>query len=167
MKSQNHEYQKNNLLTLSKKSILMLAIMAGAMFTSCKNNAEKEADALEEVQDAKEDLNAVKKDVNKDAVTKANDAEWQTYKAEANKTISENETRIVELQNAMKKPGKTFDDNYKKSIEALVDKNTSLKTRIANYENNQTDWDTFKREFDSDMAGLGQAFKDLTVNNKK
>jgi hypothetical protein len=150
-----------------KKSIFMLAILAGTFFTSCKNNAEKEADAVEEVSDAKDDLNKVQDDVNKDAMTKANDVEWQTYKKEANKTIAENETRITELQMAMKKPGKTFDDNYKKSIDVLVEKNTALKTKIGDYENNQTDWDTFKREFDSDMSGLGQAFKDLTVNNKK
>ena len=150
-----------------KKSILMLAILAGTMFTSCKNNAEKEADAVEEVVDAKADLDKVNDDISNDAITKANDAEWQTYKMEANKTISKNETRIVELQNAMKKPGKTFDANYKKSIEVLVEKNAALKTKITDYENNQTDWDTFKREFDSDMAGIRQAFKDLTVNNKK
>ncbi len=149
------------------KSILMLAIFAGTVFTGCKNNSEKEAAAVADVQDATEDLNDVKDDVNKDAVTKANDPEWQEYKMEANKTIAENETRITELQTAMKKPGKTFDANYKKSIESLVEKNNSLKIRIADYENNQTDWDTFKREFDSDIAGLGQAFKDLTVNNKK
>lgn len=150
-----------------KKSILMLAILAGTIFTSCKNNAEKEVDAIEEVQDATEDLNKVTDDVNKDAMIKANDAEWQTYKAEANKTIAENETRITELQNAIKKPGNTFDSAYKSSIQTLVDKNAALKTKITDYENNQTDWETFKREFDSDMAGLGQAFKDLTVNNKK
>jgi vacuolar-type H+-ATPase catalytic subunit A/Vma1 len=167
MKSTIHEYQKNNLLSVSKKSIFMLAILAGTTFTSCKNNAEKEADAVEDVVDAKEDLNKVNDDISKDAITKANDAEWQTYKMVANKTISENETRIVELQTAMKKQGKTFDANYKKSIEALEEKNTALKTKIADYENNQTDWDTFKREFDADMQGLGQAFKDLTVNNKK
>ena len=150
-----------------KKSIFMLAILAGTLFTSCKNNSEKEADAVENVNEAKEDLNEVKADVNEDATTKGNDAEWQTYKTEANKTISENETRIIELQAAMKKPGKTFDANYKKSIESLIEKNNALKTRIGDYENNQTDWDTFKREFNADMAGLGQAFKDLTVNNKK
>jgi hypothetical protein len=150
-----------------KKSILMLAIMAGAMFTSCKNNAEKEADAVEDVVDANADLDKVNDDINKDAVTKANDAELQTYKMEANKSISENETRIIELQTAMKNSGNTFDDNYKKSVESLVEKNTALKTRISDYENNQTDWETFKREFNSDMTGLGQAFKDLTVNNKK
>ncbi|WP_310556914.1 hypothetical protein [Flavobacterium sp.] len=150
-----------------KKSILMLAILAGALFTSCKNNEEKQADAVEEVVEATDDLNKVTEEVNNDEVIKANDAEWQDYKMEANKTISENETRIMELQTAMKKPGKTFDAAYKKNIEALVDKNEALKTRITDYENNQTDWETFKREFDSDMTGLGQAFKDLTINNKK
>jgi hypothetical protein len=159
--------QKNNLLSVSKKSIFMVAILAGALFTSCKNNAEREADAVEDVVDAKEDLNKVNEDINNDAITKAEDAEWQTYKMEANKTISENEARIVELQTAMKKPGKTFDEAYNKSVETLVEKNAALKTRITDYENNQTDWDTFKREFNSDMTGLGQAFKDLTVNNKK
>ena len=49
----------------------------------------------------------------------------------------------------------------------LEEKNASLKTKISDYENNQTDWESFKREFDSDMTKLGQAFKDLTVNNKK
>ena len=150
-----------------RKSIFMLAILAGTIFTSCKSNSEKEADAVEDVVEATDDLNKVTDDVNKDAMTKANDAEWQTYKMEANKTIAENETRIAELQTAMKKPGKTFDDAYKKSINDLVDKNTTLKTRIASYENNQTDWDTFKREVDSDMEGLGKALNDLTVNNKK
>jgi hypothetical protein len=150
-----------------KKSIFMLAILAGTFFTSCKSNSEKEADAVEDVVDATDDLNKVTEEVNQDNVTKANDVEWQSYKMEANKSISENETRITELQTAMNKPGNTFDANYKKSIQALVDRNEALKTKIADYENNQTDWDTFKREFDSDMSGLGQAFKDLTVNNKK
>ncbi|CAM3605498.1 hypothetical protein O8E88_002310 [Flavobacterium psychrophilum] len=167
MKSKIQEYQKNNFLNVSKKSIFMLAIFAGTLFTSCKNNAEKEADAVEDVVEATDDLNKATEEVNQDNITKANDAEWQTYKAEANKTIAENETRISELQLAMKKPGKTFDTAYKNSIENLVEKNDALKTKIADYENNQSDWDTFKREFDSDMAGLGQAFKNLTVNNKK
>ena len=167
MKSKIHEHQKNNLLSVSKRSIFMLAILAGTFFTSCKNNTEKEAEAVEDVVEATDDLNKVTDEVNQDNMTKANDAEWQTYKAEANKIISENETRIAELQTAIRKPGNTFDATYKKSIESMVDKNDALKTRITDYENNQTDWETFKREFDSDMQGLGQAFKDLTVNNKK
>jgi hypothetical protein len=170
MKSTIHEFPKSNLLSVSKKPIFILALVtfiAGTIFTSCKSNSDKEEDAIENVQDAEDNLDAVTDDVNKDAIKKANDAEWQTYKDEANKTITDNEARIAELKSAMKKPGKTFDVAYAKSIDALEEKNTSLKTKIADYENNQTDWESFKREFDSDMTGLGQAFKDLTVNNKK
>lgn len=146
-----------------KKSIFILAIaifITGFMFTSCKSNTDKEADAVENLEDATEDLN-------NSVITKANDAEWQTYKAAAGKAIADNEIHIAELKNAIKKPGNTFDAEYAKSIDALEDRNASLKTKITDYENNQTDWESFKREFDSDMTGLGQAFKDLTVNNKK
>jgi hypothetical protein len=67
----------------------------------------------------------------------------------------------------MEKPGKTFDKSYSKSIDALEEKNMALKTRIIDYENNQTDWESFKREFSSDAEGVAKALKDLTVNNKK
>jgi DNA repair ATPase RecN len=150
-----------------KKSIFMLALLATALFTSCKSNTEKEADAVADVQEATENLDSVTDAVANDTATKANDAEWQTYKTEANATIDTNEKRIAELKNALQKPGKTFDAAYGKSIDALEERNASLKTKISDYENNQTDWASFKREFDSDMTELGQALKDLTVNNKK
>jgi predicted RNase H-like nuclease (RuvC/YqgF family) len=150
-----------------KKSIFMLAIIAGTLITSCKNNEEKKADAIENVAEASEDLNDVNSEIKNDALTKANDQEWQAYKMEANKTISENENQILELQKALNKPGKSFDESYKKSIKDLEERNKKLKDRIGDYENNQTDWETFKREFNSDMNGLGQALKDLSVDNKK
>lgn len=153
-----------------KKSIFILAIasfITGTIFTSCKSNSQKEEDAIENVQDANNNLDAVTDDVNKDAIKKANDAEWQTYKEQANKTISDNESRIAELKEAIKKPGKTFDATYAKSIDALEEKNISLKKKISDYENNQTDWESFKREFNSDVKGLGEAFNNLTINNKK
>jgi chromosome segregation ATPase len=153
-----------------KRTILTLAVtmfMAGNVFTSCKSNSDKEEDAIENVQDAEQNLEDVTEDINNDAITKANDEEWQTYKTEANNTISENEKRIADLKKAMKKPGTTFDATYEKNIDALEDRNAALKTKIDNYENNQTDWTSFKREFSSDMKEIGVALKDLTVNNKK
>jgi hypothetical protein len=145
----------------------MLAILAGTLFTSCKNNEEKKEDALEEIQDANEDLNAIDNEVKAVAVTKANDAEWQIYKTQANKTISENEVRILELQLIIKKRGISYYEDYRKGIDASAEKNTILKNRIINYEKNQTYWLTFKREFDSDMSGFGKAFEDIIINNKK
>ena len=52
------------------------------------------------------------------------------------------------------------------NIDALEERNETLKNKISDYENNQTDWESFKREFNSDMSELGNALKDLTVNNK-
>ena len=143
------------------------AFLAVMVFTSCKSNTEKEADATEKVIDANENLDAVNEDINDDEAKKANDMEWQTYKEEVNTSVAANEVRIAELKAALKKPGNTFDSNYSKSIQSLEDRNASLKLKIKNYENNQTDWDSFKREVDSDMTELGKAFKDLTVKNTK
>ena len=55
---------------------------------------------------------------------------------------------------------------YAKNIENLEERNRDLKTRIGAYETNQSDWESFKREFNHDMNEVGQALRDLTVNNK-
>lgn len=146
-----------------KKSIIVLAvasIIAGNAILSCKSNTEKESDA-------KENLDGVTEAINNDSISKANDAEWQTYKSEAITTITANEMRIAELKKAINKPGTTFDKTYVKSIVSLEDKNASLKVKITNYENNQTDWDSFKREFNSDMNELGTAINNVTTKNNK
>ena len=153
-----------------KKTIYVLAItafMGGISLVGCKSNSEEKADAVENVNDANQDLSNVEAEQSAEQVTKANDAEWQTYKAASYKTILANEMQIKELRTAMDKPGKNFDKSYAKSIDALEEKNAALKTRIVDYENNQTDWESFKREFSSDAEGVANAFKDLTVNNKK
>lgn len=42
-----------------------------------------------------------------------------------------------------------------------------MKRRSIYYEKSQSDWETFKREYNHDMDELGNALKDLTVDNKK
>jgi len=66
----------------------------------------------------------------------------------------------------MKRSGKTLDALRAKKIDALEQKNRDMRNRIAAYEKSQSDWESFKREFNHDMDELGQAFKDLTVDNK-
>ncbi|MBK6283604.1 MAG: hypothetical protein IPF54_14015 [Draconibacterium sp.] len=48
----------------------------------------------------------------------------------------------------------------------LEQKNNILRAKIESYESNQTDWESFKREFNHDMEELGMAFKDLTSDNE-
>jgi len=153
-----------------KKIILAFTVstfMVGGMMTSCKSNSEKESDAETNVTEANQNLDQVKEEVKLDAATKATDEEWQTFKEETQASISANEMRIADLKKALYKSGTTFDTNYEKSIKALEEKNKELKMRVSNYENNKTDWESFKREFSSDLNGLNEAFKNMTVNNKK
>lgn len=153
-----------------KKTCYIIAITAfigGISLVGCKSNTQEKEDAIENVNEANQDLDQVEADQAAEQVTKANDVEWQTYRDESNKTIMANETQIKELRKAMDKPGRTFDKSYAKSIDALEEKNTALRNRITDYENNQTDWESFKREFSSDAEGVANAFRDLTLNNKK
>lgn len=154
-----------------KKSFFIFAlstIVTGFVFTSCKSDVEKEADAVEEVQDAKEDLNEVQNEVAADTVAQADNSEWNSYKTKAQASIAANETRISDLKSEMNKVGSKMDAKYKKSVTVLEEKNVALKAKIDGYKSsNKTEWESFKREFDSDMTKLGDAFKDLTVDNKK
>lgn len=153
-----------------KRKICILAISAfigGILLIGCKSNTDKKEDAIDNVNEANQDLKEVEADEIADEATKANDEEWQTYKAQSNKTIMANDIRIAELRKARNKPGTTFDKSYAKSIDALEEKNSALKKRIINYENNQTDWESFKREFNSDAEVLATAVEDMTTNNKK
>lgn len=153
-----------------KKTIISYAIastlVAGLILTGCQSASQKEEAAKENVQEAKEELKEVRDDANKEAQKVASAEEWKTFKMETAEKIRNNEIRIAELKVKMKKPGKILDGLYEKRIEALEQRNNDLKMRIENYEKNQSDWESFKREFNHDMDELGQAFKDITVDNK-
>ncbi|MBK7336847.1 MAG: hypothetical protein IPJ00_12050 [Saprospirales bacterium] len=96
----------------------------------------------------------------------ANTEEWQAFRNETEARIKVNEARIAELKVKMKKSGKSMDALYADKINALEQKNKDLKTRMDNYEQNKTEWQAFKREFNRDMDELGQALKDFSVDNK-
>ena len=152
--------------TLVINFFVSLLILAAAILGGCQSSAEKVDAAKENVDEAKEELQEVKAEVQADAIKVANAEEWRVFKSDAEIKIKENEVRIGELKVKMKKSGKTFDAMYEKNIIALEQKNKDLRAKISNYETNQSDWDAFTREFNHDMDELGQALKDLTVNNK-
>ncbi len=134
------------------KSIIIIAIVAGTAFTSCKSAAQKDAAAKQNVIEANQDLKDTKVD---------NANEWLTFKAESEAKILDNQKRIAELKVKMNKPGSTFDGMYRTRIEKLEEKNLELKSRIKNYDGNQTEWKTFKSDFNRDMNEIGDNIKDL------
>jgi hypothetical protein len=153
-----------------KKSIYTLAataVITAFIFTSCDSAAKKEETAKENVQDAKQELKEAQKDANAEAQKTATAEEWKAFRAETEARISHNEAMIAELRIRLKKPGKILDPLYAKQIEDLQKRNIELRARLDNYEKKQSDWETFKREYNHDMDELGHSLKDFTVDNKK
>jgi chromosome segregation ATPase len=167
-----------------KNSIFMFAtatiLTAATTFTACTspetkvenaqtkvdNAQEKVADAKDKVADAKDNLTEAQKMANAEAEKVANAAAWKTYKAEAEIKIKANDTRIAELKATMKKAGKSTSAMYKENVAILEKKNAAMKARITEYDKSQSNWESFKTEFNRDMDELGTALKDFTVNNK-
>ncbi|KAF0201669.1 MAG: hypothetical protein FD170_2526 [Bacteroidetes bacterium] len=153
---------KNKLFTL----MIATTLVAGTIFTGCQSAASKEEAAQAKVDEAEQVLEDARLDAEIEAQKVASAEEWLEFKTESEIKISEYEIRIEALKTQMKKPGKTFDDFYKQRVETLEQKIADLKTRMNDYEKNQTGWESFKREFNHDMDELGSALKDLTVDNK-
>jgi len=143
-----------------------ISLAIAAFGISCQSSAQKEKAALKEVQDAKEDLREVRNEANAEAQKLATAEEWKAFRIDADEKIRNNDVRIAELRVKMKKPGVAFDELYGKKIDLLQEQNRALTVKMDAYEKSQSNWETFKAEFNHDMEELGQALKDLTVDNK-
>lgn len=135
-----------------KKSIGILAVVALTFFASCKSAQQKEDAARQNVVEAKQDLRD----------SQASSAEdWKTFRTESTAKIADNDKRISELKIKMNQPGNTFDGMYRTRIEKLEAKNKELKSKLNNYDGNETEWKTFKSDFNRDMNEIGNNIKDL------
>ena len=47
----------------------------------------------------------------------------------------------------------------RKRIDTLEKQNNDLKTKIETYDQSQSNWESFKREFNHDMDELGKSFE--------
>lgn len=152
---------KKKFFTLS-----IITLITGAVLISCQSSTKKEEAAQDNVEDARENLEDAKDELT-DVRKEATQEEWETFKTNTNATISENEIRIAKMKNDFKKTGKSIDEEYVKKIEDLEQKNNEIKIKIENYRNDsKSDWKSFKKEYNRDMDELGEALKNLTVNNK-
>jgi PBP1b-binding outer membrane lipoprotein LpoB len=146
---------KKIILTVALPTLLGVALI----FTSCSTPAEKVKDAKENVVEAKKDLKDAKEAYLADIVT------YRKYVAER---IETNNQSIVAFTKLIENQKVEARKDYKLKIAELEKKNSDLKKRLNDYkENGQSNWETFKIEFDRDMEALGLAFKNLTVNNVK
>jgi len=147
--------------------VVTTALLGGTILTGCQTPTQKVDNAKVTVQDAKQDLKDAQKDANAELQKIATAEEWKIFKSESEVKIKDNEIRIAELKVKIAKPGQIFDDIYANKINTLEQKNSDLRIKMDAYEKSQSDWEKFKQEFNHDMDELGQALKDLTVDNKK
>ncbi|HXB40760.1 MAG TPA: hypothetical protein VNZ49_09475 [Bacteroidia bacterium] len=143
-----------------KKTILKLTltavIMAGSLTTFAQQNKKAEKER-KDVAEAKKDLKEAKAD---------SAADFQKFKEDAEKKISENKIKIAELKEKKLAGDKDKQNKYDKKVLTLEKKNNELKAKIDGCSNVKTSrWTAFKREFSHDMDELGHAFKDIAVNN--
>lgn len=146
-----------------KKPILTVALavffIPGILLTGCKSSSQKAEDAKENVQDAREDLTDAKQDANTAVVKAANEQEWKAFKIDADAKIKKNDLRIAELKTKLKNTGTETDKAAKQRIDALETRNAEFTNRVNDYEKNQTDWESFKREFNQSMNELENDLK--------
>ena len=145
-----------------KKTILAIAI-TGVMtifnLTVFAQENKKAAEARKDVAEAKQDLREAKMD---------SAADYQKFKNEAEVRIAENQKEIAILKTKKIKEGKEVKQKYDKKVLSLEQKNNKLEKEIRESEHTKSNmWSSFKREFNHDMDELGQAIKDIGVNNAK
>lgn len=148
-----------------KKTIysIALALIAGATFTACQPTNQQENETQADVESVKQDLEDVKNDTKQNAADLVSAAEWKTYKSNSQVTIDNYETRIAQLNEEIRRSGRTIDVVYEERINALEQRNKDLKAKMEAYEINQSDWVTFKMEYDNNIDELGKALKDFTI----
>ncbi len=151
---------------MKKKILLALSLVTGSLaFFGCQSTEQKQKTAEATVQETQKDLIEARNDVNEEAKKSATNEEWSAYRNQMLVKIQANEKQIAVLKAKMDKSGKLLDAAYAKKIESLEDKNNELKQRMDEYEKSQSDWESFKREFNHDINELENALKDIMVDN--
>ena len=146
------------IITLNT-ALFTLVLATGAFFTSCSSSASKVDEAKVNVEKAEVDLDKAKSDYNE---------EYAKFLKESEEKTAENERSIAALKSestVMKAEAKA---DYERSIADLEKRNAALQIKVKEYKNEgNTQWESFKREYNYDMEELGKAMKNLTKNNKK
>lgn len=140
-------HMKNSILTLT-----FIGLMSVSTTTVIAQASNKVTEARKELKEAK--LDSI--------------ADMEKFKKESNEKIATNKEKIAKLKTKSRKETAEEKEKYNKKINDLEDKNFALKSKIDNYnEPDKSKWASFKAEFGHDLDGLGQAIKNIGVNNKK
>lgn len=148
-----------------KRSIGILvatAFVTGSIIVGCQTSGEKVNNAQEKVNEAKQEVLEAKielKSAENDSI-----AEYLAFETR----IKDQEKFLADFKTKIADEKKDVRDGYNKQIASLEKKNAEMKVNLANFKKDgKSNWASFKTEFNHDMNELNDAFKDLTVDNKK
>jgi hypothetical protein len=145
-------------------AVLTIPVMAGIIFTGYLSSIQKQKAAQTKNVFTDPVLASAQEDSNITTQTAAIPEEWKTFRSESELKVRENEKRITELNLKLNKPGEKSDPLYKNKVAILGLQNNDMKARLEAYEKIQSDWATFKREFNHDMFAVEETLKDLMVD---
>ena len=151
-----------------RKRILVLAIVSvavGTIINGCQTQSEKVEAAKNRAENADSNLMIVQKDSLRAAKKATSVEEWKIFRNESQAKIRNNEIRIEALKTKINNNGGYANYTDRERIDSLEIKNKQLVTRMDNYDNGKSDWETFKLEFDRDLDGLGESLQKFTVKN--
>jgi chromosome segregation ATPase len=145
-----------------KSTLTIFAIttlVLGMNLSSCSSAADDVTDAKEDVDSANKELDQAKEDLKID---------MEVYRQETIEKILENENAIAEKRKLIETDKSALKAAHQKQIIDLEARNKELKDKLENYKGEgKENWEEFKKEFSHDMTEIGDALKDLTVNNTK
>lgn len=152
-----------------KKSIGILvttAFVAGSIIISCQTSAEKVSDAKEKVSDAKVDVVVARNELNTLVIDTL--ADYNKTKQLYETRIKDQEKFLADFKLKIANERQDVKESYEIQMAAIEKKNNEMKSRLENFKDDgKESWSSFKTEFNHDMNELNDAFKDLTINNKK
>ncbi len=152
---------KNKIVAFTLTGVMVAASLSS--FSQDNKKVEKaranEVEAKKDLMEAKQDLREAKNDSAED---------YLKFKKESEMKIQENQARINELKEKRRAEANDVNDDYNKKIMAIEEKNNKLRVKMQDADNTKTsNWSSFKREFNHDSHEIGQAFKNIGVNNEK
>lgn len=94
--------------------------------------------------------------------------EYPAFRKNAEQQIADNDKQIADLRMKLGRPGDDPHDTVRRQkIDDLEKRNAALRTKLFGYEKANTDWASFKRDFNHDMDDLHNAFHDFDNDMKK
>jgi hypothetical protein len=129
----------------------ILFLLCASFLIGCESKKEASEDNMETTKETV-------------LVTEMPSSEWKEYKADAEKSISNNDERIKELKAKIKKPGTpNLDKLREKQINELESRNATLRARIMEFKEDEahSNWQQFKMDVQKELDEMQKSIDDL------